>query len=1107
MNRVSPSVIAQARKRDYNTNHPVRQKVTELYIADLHIHSRYSRATSRDCDAPHLDWWARRKGIGLLGTGDFTHPAWRRELSEKLEPVGTGLYTLKKEFQLPEGPDGGKSPIQFVVTGEISSIYKKNGKVRKVHNLILLPSLEAAEELSRRLELVGNIHSDGRPILGLDSRDLLEMTLEASPDAVFIPAHIWTPHFSLFGAFSGFDTIKECFEDLTPHIHTLETGLSSDPPMNWRVSALDSYTLVSNSDAHSPAKLGREANLLETERTYSGLANALQGKSPGGLLGTIEFFPEEGKYHYDGHRNCHLCLKPSETEQYGGKCPVCGKKLTIGVQHRVEQLADRPEGFVMPGGKPFESLVPLPEVIAASTNHSPTSVKVLAQYEAMLKRLGPEFSILRELPLEEIGKVAGPCIQEGIRRLREGQVDREPGYDGAYGIIHLLEQSEIETLSGQTSLFGSDVPVKRRSLKSAEASSAKAKAVSFQKVTPTAPQNWIDQLNPEQLLAVTSQEPVIEVIAGPGTGKTRTLVSRIIYSVEQLHQAPGELTAVTFTNKAAGELRQRLKAFLPSKAANAVHIGTFHSLCLQLLTNLRGKITLAGEAEALDLAGQVLRLLEINLAPRKLLQEVSKWKNGFSEETLEHPGACQEYCRRLSERKLLDFDDLLLEVLKEYEKGPNVFSSKPFGQIFVDEFQDCNPVQFKLLRHWSTENGRLFVIGDPDQSIYGFRGSTPACFDRLHEEHPGLQVVRLKTNYRSSPEILACALPVISQNPGEKRRLNAFRPPRQKVRYLPCESGLSQDIAIAKEINVMVGGIDMLDAQSYAAAQRETSRDFSEIAVLYRTHHEAELLEKCLQKESIPYVVAGRENFLHQDKVQGLICFFRFLSEPDDLPALAVCLKRLFDCPEDLAESLQSFLSSYQGRPLPEKLELLEREYPGVGVLSVSLPLFHRLYPLLGTKKPAKLLEMTAQELSLEQERDVQKLLNTASFYSRMPEMLAQLILGQESDLTRSCKKSRFSGAVTLTTLHGSKGLEFPVVFLCGVNQGNLPLEAQGYPQNLEEERRLFYVGMTRAKEELILLSSGQPSPFLNEIPQDLLQKEARLPSKASQHVQQLSFF
>ena len=282
-----------------------------MYIADLHIHSRYSMATSRDCDLPHLDLWARRKGIALLGTGDFTHPAWRAELHQQLTPVGEGIYALRRDCCLPDAP-AGEAP-RFLITGEISSIYKRNGRTRRVHSLLLLPSLEAADALSTRLEAVGNLHSDGRPILGLDVHDLLEMTLETCPGAELIPAHIWTPHYSIFGAFTGFETLEECFGDLWPHIRAVETGLSSDPPMNWRVPALDGLTLVSNSDAHSPAKLGREANFLDTDRTYPALVRAI--RTGEGFGGTVEFFPEEGKYHLDGHRSCGVCLTPEETAE------------------------------------------------------------------------------------------------------------------------------------------------------------------------------------------------------------------------------------------------------------------------------------------------------------------------------------------------------------------------------------------------------------------------------------------------------------------------------------------------------------------------------------------------------------------------------------------------------------------------------------------------------------------------------------------------------------------------------------------------------------------------------------------------------------------------
>lgn len=419
-----------------------------MYIGDLHIHSRYSRATSRECTLEYLDLWARKKGIHIVGTGDFTHPAWREELKEKLEPAQDGLYVLKKEYRIDGAGESGMQP-RFVVTGEISSIYKKGERVRKVHSLLLLPGLEEADALAGRLELMGNIHSDGRPILGIPCRDLLEIMLETVPEGIYVPAHIWTPHFSLFGAFSGFDAIEDCFEDLTPHIHALETGLSSDPPMNWRVSALDKFQLISNSDAHSPGKLGREANLFDIELSYEGLAGAIQKGE--GLAGTIEFFPEEGKYHLDGHRKCNLCISPQETKGFGGRCPVCGKKITIGVLNRIEQLADRDRGeaFILPSGRPFESLVPLLEVIGASMGISAAGKKALAKYEQMLGVLGPEFSILREIPLEDIQKAAGPLVAEGIRRLRDGMVERTPGFDGEYGKIGLLTPEDISSLEAQ----------------------------------------------------------------------------------------------------------------------------------------------------------------------------------------------------------------------------------------------------------------------------------------------------------------------------------------------------------------------------------------------------------------------------------------------------------------------------------------------------------------------------------------------------------------------------------------------------------------------------------------------------------------------------------
>jgi len=598
-----------------------------MYIADLHIHSRYSRATSRECTPEYLDLWARRKGIHIVGTGDFTHPAWREELAEKLVPAEDGLYVLKDEYRIKDGSVRGDMIPRFVITGEISSIYKKNGKVRKVHSVIILPGLEDAERISNKLEQIGNIHSDGRPILGLDCHDLLEITLELCPSSVYVPAHIWTPHFSMFGAFSGFDTVEECFEDLTPHIHAVETGLSSDPPMNWRVSALDRFQLVSNSDAHSPAKLGREANLLDIPMSYEGLVQALQAGE--GLYGTIEFFPEEGKYHMDGHRKCNLCLSPSDTMKYNGICPVCGRKITIGVSHRVEELADRPEGYVREGAKAFESLVPLPEVIAASMGCSAASKKAGKEYAHMLSGLGSEFEILRTFPIEDIRRVSGTRIAEGIQRLRDGKVERIPGFDGEYGVIRLFSADELENTEGQMSFFdmigaaaageekdgsedktvgeekdgSADKTVDEEkddsSDKTGGKNAAEEKAIN-RKDSYVQMQSGKDQengelltekyntqttaLNPEQLRAVTSGTARIAVKAGPGTGKTKTLVSRLKYLLETRRVRPSEITAVTFTNQAAAEMRERVVRETGKRSAGRMMtIGTFHAVCLDFL--------------------------------------------------------------------------------------------------------------------------------------------------------------------------------------------------------------------------------------------------------------------------------------------------------------------------------------------------------------------------------------------------------------------------------------------------------------------------------------------------------------------------------------------
>ena len=412
-------------------------------IADLHIHSKYSRAVSKDMDLGHLDLWAGKKGITVMGTGDFTHPAWFKELKEKLVPAEEGLYKL-----------GQSGKTRFLLTVEISNIYKKGGKVRKVHNIVLMPSLEAADKFNNKLALRGNLASDGRPILGLDSKELLSIMLDVEPAAILIPAHAWTPWFSIFGSMSGFDSIEECFDELTPHIKAIETGLSSDPAMNWRLSALDKVALVSNSDAHSPAKIGREANVLKAELSYRGIVDAITSNDPVKFLFTVEFFPEEGKYHYDGHRACEVSMKPAETKKLNLLCPGCGRRTTVGVLHRVEALADRPEGYIKPNAVPFKSMIPLVEIIGDAFSVGPASKRVGEAYESLVGNLDSEFAILLEKPISDIEKVADSAVAEAVRRVREGKVEISPGYDGVYGKIRIfLSASDRTAAENQTALF------------------------------------------------------------------------------------------------------------------------------------------------------------------------------------------------------------------------------------------------------------------------------------------------------------------------------------------------------------------------------------------------------------------------------------------------------------------------------------------------------------------------------------------------------------------------------------------------------------------------------------------------------------------------------
>lgn len=1012
-----------------------------MYIADLHIHSKYSRATSRDCDAPHLELWARMKGVALAGCGDFTHPAWRRELAECLEPDGVGFYRLKSEFALPckiEAP----AP-RFTVTGEISTIYKKGGKTRKVHHLIILPSLEAAEKISKRLEIVGNINSDGRPILGMDSRDLAQLVFDACPDAIFIPAHIWTPHFSVFGAFSDFNTLEECYGDMTAHIHALETGLSSDPPMNRRVSMLDGYSLISNSDAHSPGKLAREANILDCDMSYTALKRALDTGE--GLYGTIEFFPEEGKYHLDGHRACGVRLAPEETKALGGKCPVCGKKLTVGVEHRVNALADRsaaPEDVL----KPFESLMPLPELIGECLGMSPASKRVQAAFAAALERLGSEMHILREASIGDISAAIGPMAGEAVRRLRTGKVIRSAGFDGEYGKISLFEPYERDILGGQLTFIDMTAPPPR---------TRRTLTPKAEKPEETAPvQKSGAGENPEQLEAITSSARAIAVIAGPGTGKTHTLVSRIEHLIKDMGVKPGEITAVTFTNQAAAELRQRLE--VGKRAAKGITVGTFHSICLKLIDER----PLVGRAQAAGIIKEILKKRGLETDPGECLDAISAARNGMGEQAALPEGIIEEYRELLKDNGVRDLDDIIAEAIAVDVDGMDMFKN-----IFIDEYQDINSMQRRLTAHWAKAGGNLFVIGDPDQSIYGFRGASADCFSELQKDMPELRVITLTRNYRSHAQIIDAAARVISHNPGSARRWAALRGNGDSVRLITAPDAISEGRFIADEIGRIVGGADM-----NSAVQAENVRAFSEIAVLCRTRSQLSRIEAELRREGIPCTILGRGDGLYTDAAQGILGLINYIKQPGNLPAHDAAIRGIWGAEDERV--LQDF-----GHVCNVLSQRMKKESP--------TKLLDALHAMTGVRSP--FLE------------------EIAAFHSDMDSFVFAINSGEEGDIRRRSGADVRSGAVTLMTLHGSKGMEFPVVFLAGFGKGVLPLERHGVETDIEEERRLLFVGMTRARDELIITYGGEASQFAVELPDDILRETAAVKRRKPQY-EQLSF-
>jgi len=1060
------------------------------YIADLHIHSPFSRATSPDSSPAGLAAWARLKGIQVIGTGDCTHPGWFKLLKEQLEPAEPGFYRLKDESTIPSvlpGVPQSETPVRFLLSAEISSIYKRGGATRKVHNLLYLPDFTAVERLNAKLAGIGNIESDGRPILGLDSRNLLEIMLECSPDAFLVPAHIWTPWFSLFGSKSGFDSIEECFGDLSSHIFALETGLSSDPDMNRLISGLDHCALISNSDCHSPSKLGREANLFNTGFDFFSLRNAIKQNNSDTFAGTVEFYPEEGKYHFDGHRDCKVCLDPHETRRLDNLCPVCGKPVTVGVHHRVLELADRVEPLYPDTSPTFHSLIPLPELLGELLQVGSSSKQVIHQYGRALAQFGSEFNLLLHADLDQITAFE-PLLAESVKRMRNGKVIRQPGYDGEFGVIKVFAEGELAQLSGQSGLFSDQRPARERKkvlLEPLKKPTFLAKNEALRK------KNVSSGPNTEQQAAIETAGSRILVAAGPGTGKTFTLVSRLQRLLAQ-GTDPDRVVAITFTTRTAEEMQERLRKCC-GNVANRLFVGTFHRFCLEQLRQDNPGLTVVGP----DSRQRLLKRLfsDRGVAERgKISNTISAHCSGIQQSVTEET---KVYVDELVRLNALDLD-AIIPVCVQLLQVDVEFRQRVQGRVqhlFVDEFQDLNKSQYDLVQLLA-EQATVFAIGDPDQAIYGFRGGDLRYFFRFAEV-AGTLLLPLKTTYRLPKKIVQAAGGLICRNLicSGLPLAAAASCCEGSIEFYRTLSPASEAELIVRRIDELIGGVDSFSHSAGRAGNSDHRHclSFADFAILFRLGRQAEELADALSRRGIPYQLVGATPFYMSTQIRPLYHLLQAASGSEEIALWLSLFGSLKGVGATTLDRLESelplkgdFLSltasrshapttAYAVKSLADIINNLQQSAAVLGVAAALLsvlPVFN-LEP--DNTDVARLLQL-AEGFGTD--------LNT--FSNHLQQYAAATVYDQRAE------------AVTLMSCHSSKGLEFQVVFMAGLEEGIFPCTLMGTP-NVEEERRLFYVGMTRARERVILTASGyrgwigqgarELSRFIGELPADLVER------------------
>ena len=1083
------------------------------FIADLHIHSKYSRATAKNLDFENLYYTAQIKGVTLVGTGDFTYPAWISEIESKLVETEPGLFSLKKEIAKNIDktiPENCRNPVRFILQSEISNIYKKDDRVRKNHNLVYFPDIDSVKKFNARLDAIGNIKSDGRPILGLDAADLLKIMLDVNDKGFFVPAHIWTPWFSMFGSKSGFDSIEECFGPLKSHIFAVETGLSSDPPMNWRIKDLDNVRLISNSDAHSPGYLGRNASVFNTDLSFFHIRQALEKNDLEKYHGTLDMYPHQGKYHYDGHRKCNICLNPATTAQIDGICPECGKKVTYGVLNRVQELATRPEGYVPENRHGFKSIVPLVDILSEIFEVGPKTKKVATYYTKAIEALGPELGILLNKSVEEIDRANVPLLAEAIMKMRTGDIKIDPGYDGEFGKVKLFSRQEKEGLKGEKNLLF-DLPAKGaepRETKPAVKQDIKKKRSKKNLKTeqPVKPKDLLDGLNTGQKKAVESSARAMVIQAGPGTGKTRTLTAKIAYLVSKKNIEPGNILALTFTNKAAKQLEQRIDKYVP-KTKSPVLAATFHSFCLKLLKEHKGfnaaisddlsRISLIKEAMGEDVKKGMANKIDqlICLCKQNLLGPDDDFKNLI---TNFEPGSFkkiyQAFQALCQEQNVADFEDLILMTVKMLVKEEGILSSvrKQYQYIFIDEYQDLNFGQYELAKMISQGN-HIVVIGDSDQSIYGFRGSDNKYFNRFADDFPGCEKIILSKNYRSTQTILDASFQMINKSLDRDEKFKVFsdKASAKKLIIKETTSEQAEAVAIGKMIEKLVGGTSFFSIDTGKVdldIQKEYS--FADFAILCRTRKQCETFINVFEKEGIPFQTADKKNLFEMNGICQLISLCRIMAKSEsflDIESIfhyfgaSLGKKERGKWYELYKKScaLNKDTIEFFGRADTDMSGIKETSKTKISIIAKKLRDLGEEIKNCDNKTAIRIVcSKTGLKDIIETNDKIgqafEKLLSIAKLYNDLKGFLDVIALNQDVDSIGFNMEK-----VSLMTMHAAKGLEFPVVFVAGCEQGLIPFARDGENiDDLEEERRLFYVAMTRAMDILCLTYAKKRSIY-----------------------------